>query len=168
MNRKQFLISAIGGIYGVSIIPKIMNAKTASLTEPYSLELVKEFVVAGHNDLLKVQSMLKENPNLIFSMYDWGGGDFETAIEGAGHVGDKEIANYLIGEGARVNIFALTMLGKTLIVKPVLEEFPNLIFSKGPHGFTLLHHAKVGGKDSEELYEYVQTKGLNEMKIEIK
>lgn len=101
-------------------------------------------------------------------MYDWGGGDFETALEGAGHVGDKEIANYLIGEGARANIFALTMLGKTQIVKPVLEEFPNLIFSKGPHGFTLLHHAKVGGKDSEELYDYVQTKGLSEMKIKIK
>jgi hypothetical protein len=168
MNRKKFFLSAIGGIYGASFLPNFLNAQTAPQPEPLNSELVKEFVGAGHNDLPKVQSMLKENPNLIFCMYDWGGGDFETAIEGAGHVGDKDIANFLIGEGARVNIFALTMLGKTQIVKPVLEVFPNLIFSKGPHGFTLLHHAKVGEKDSEELYDYVQSKGLTEMKMKIK
>lgn len=34
------------------------------------------------------------------------------------------------------------MLGKTELVKPVLEEYPNLISAKGPHGFSLLHHAK--------------------------
>ena len=43
--------------------------------------LVKEFVVAGHKDLSKVQSMLAEYPNLIYSRYDWGNGDFEEAIE---------------------------------------------------------------------------------------
>lgn len=168
MDRKKFLLSTAGVIYSASLLPKFLNAQTSAQSEPLNSELVKEFVGAGHNDLSKVQSMLKENPNLIFSMYDWGSGDFETAIEGAGHVGDKEIANFLIAEGARVNIFALTMLGKTQIVKPVLEEFPNLIYSKGPHGFTLLHHAKVGEKDSEELYEYVQSKGLTELKIKIK
>ncbi len=167
MDRKKFLLSTIGGIYSASLLPKFLKAQSSAPKDPLNSELVKEFVIAGHNDLSKVQSMLKENPNLIFSMHDWGGGDFETAIEGAGHVGDKEIANFLIGEGARVNIFALTMLGKTQIVKSVLEEFSNLIFSKGPHGLTLLHHAKAGGKDSEELYDYIQSKGLTEMKRDL-
>lgn len=53
MDRKKFLLSSIGGIYGISMFPKIINAKTASQTEPYNLELVKEFVGAGHNDLVK-------------------------------------------------------------------------------------------------------------------
>ncbi|MDQ3020459.1 MAG: ankyrin repeat domain-containing protein [Bacteroidota bacterium] len=165
MERKYFLMNVLGTIAGIGLIPNILNARKSSLSDPYTLEIVKEFVIAGHNDLSKVQVMLMENPNLIFSMYDWGSGDFETALEGAGHVGDKEIALYLIAAGARANIFVLTMLGKTNIVKPVLEEFPNLVFSKGPHGLSLLHHAKAGGKDSEELFEYVQSKGLNKMKI---
>ena len=40
--------------------------------------------------------MLNDYPNLIYSRYDWGNGDFEGAIEGAGQVGNKEIADYLI------------------------------------------------------------------------
>jgi hypothetical protein len=70
---------------------------------------------------------LKPCSNLLYARYDWGNGDFEEAIEGAGHVGNKEIANYLIEQGARVNLFVLTMLGKTNLVKPVLDEYPPLI-----------------------------------------
>jgi hypothetical protein len=54
------------------------------------------------------------------------------------------------------------MLGKTDLVKPVLETYPSLVTAKGPHGFTLLHHAKVGGKDGEDLYAYLQEKGLKD------
>lgn len=129
--------------------------------------MIEEFVKAGHNDLKKVKAMLKKEPNLIYARHDWGNGDFEEAIEGAGHVGDKEIANYLIEQGARVNLFVLTMLGKKDIVIPALEEYPNLIQAKGPHGFTLLHHAKVGGKDSEDVYNFLKEKGLEETKIKI-
>jgi hypothetical protein len=106
--------------------------------------------------------MLKEQPNLIYSKFDWGNGDFEAAIEGAGHVGNKEIANYLLDAGSRVTLYVLAMLGKTELVKPVLEAYPQLIHAKGPHGFTLLHHAKVGGADSRELYNWLQGKGLND------
>ena len=138
-------------------------------TDPESLkvEIVKEFVLAGHFNLDKVKNMLNDYPNLIYSSYDWGNGDFEEAIEGAGHKGNKEVANYLIEKGARVNLFVLTMLGKTELVKPTLEAYPNLIFSKGPHGLTLLHHAKIGGNESKELYNYLLEKGLTENKISI-
>ena len=60
----------------------------------------------------------------------------------------------------------LTMLGRTDLVKPTLEAYPDLVFAKGPHGFTLLHHAKVGG--AKELYNYLSEKGLKETKIAIK
>ena len=151
---------------GLSLAPELIFGSDER--EPIKLSLVKEFVVAGHKDLDKVKEMLNDNPNYLYCKYDWGYGDFEEAIGGAAHLGNKEVANYLISKGARVNLFILTMLGKTELVKPILDEYPQLIFSKGPHGFTLLHHAEVGGKDSEELFDYLIAKGLEQKNIKIK
>jgi hypothetical protein len=58
------------------------------------------------------------------------------------------------------------MLGKTNLVKPILEAYPNLIFAKGPHGFTLLHHAKIG--EANELHDFLIDKGLTETHVAIK
>lgn len=167
MNRKSFIKTGIVGTMGLTLAPSLLSGRKPNDNPPVKIELIKEFVLAGHGNLEKTKEMLNEYPNLLYCRYDWGGGDFEEAIEGAGHVGNKEIANYLIGQGARVNLFALTMLGSTDLVEPVLEQFPNLVFAKGPHGFTLLHHAKVGGAEAEELYNYLQEKGLKETKFSI-
>jgi len=136
-------------------------AKPAKLPD----ELVKAFVSAGHNNLPEVQRLLKEQPGLLNACWDLGGGDFETALEGAGHVGDREIAEYLIRQGARANIFVLTMLGRTLEVKALLAAFPELLRSKGPHGLTLLHHATRGGDPAKELLQHIQGLGLTETKL---
>jgi hypothetical protein len=162
MRRKQFLTHLTGGGAALLFMNKAIAQSSAQEPAPLPIDLVKEFVIAGHGDFPKVQAMLKEHPNLIYSKFDWGNGDFEAAIEGAGHVGNKEIANYLIAAGSRVTLYILTMLGRTALVRPILEAYPTLIPAKGPHGFTLLHHAKVGGKDSEELYAWLQEKGLTE------
>lgn len=130
-------------------------------------QLVQDFVGAGHNNLEKVKQLYAEHPTLIYATHDLGGGDFETALEGAGHVGNKEIANFLIEKGARTNMFVLTMLGKTAIVKPYLEAFPSYVFARGPHGLTLLHHAQRGGEDAKELLEYLKSKGLKETKTRL-
>ena len=168
MNRKSFLKTGILSAAGVSIIPYLGYSTKQIDPEPLKIETVKEFVIAGHNDLPKVKEMMAEHPNLIYSRYDWGNGDFEEAIEGAGHLGNREIANYLITQGARVNMFVLTMLGKTDLVKPTLEAYPNLLFAKGAHGFTLLHHAKAGGSENQEFVDYLQENGLTETNIKIK
>lgn len=141
-------------------VPNSMGAKR----DPLPAEKVKEFVSAGHNNLDKVKQLLAEFPTLIYATWDLGGGDFETALEGAGHVGNKDIANYLIGLGARTNMFVLTMLGKTQVVQPYLETFPEYIRARGPHGYTLLHHAQRGGEEARPLLEYLQQKGLKETK----
>lgn len=152
---------------GLSLPSAFVSSSLTNNPEPVDNATIKEFVVAGHGNLAKTKEMLTEIPNLIYCRYDWGGGDFEEAIEGAGHVGNKEIANYLIEKGARVNLFVLTMLGKTSLVKPVLEEYSHLISAKGPHGFSLLHHAEKGGDDAAELYEYLSAKGLDEMQFDM-
>jgi hypothetical protein len=166
MNRNKFISKTLGGIALAGLIPTLSSSQSLQEPAPFDIKLVKDFVVAGHKNLALVKEMLREHPNLIYCRYDWGNGDFEEAIEGAGHLGNKEIANYLISAGARVNLFVLAMLGKTDLVKPTLEAYPDLVFAKGPHGFTLLHHAKVG--EAKELYDYLEEKGLKETHIAIK
>lgn len=169
MNRKEFLQASLYTSTGMVLLPGIINGQNkVEPPPPLKPEIVKQFVGAGHNNLARVKEMLLDYPNLIYCRYDWGNGDFEEAIEGAGHVGDKDIATYLIEQGARVNLFVLTMLGKTELVKPVLESYPKLLFAKGAHGFTLLHHAKRGGDDALAMVEYLQQKGLKETQIKIK
>ena len=169
MNRKNFLWKTAWAAGSITTMPYWLSGKETKLTkaDPLSAEKVKNFVIAGHNDLEKVKLLLHEFPTLLYATWDWGGGDFETAIEGAGHMGNKEIANYLIEIGARTNLFVLTMLGKTQIVKSFLETYPDFINAKGPHGFTLLHHALQGGDDAKELLNYLREKGLKETKLKL-
>ena len=66
------------------------------------------------------------------------------------------------------NIYVLTMLGETGIVKSILKKYPSLLNGRGPHGLSLLHHVKAGGEVSKDLYTYLEEKGLKEMKFNIK
>ena len=163
-SKRKFLKTTAIASLGVSPFLSLANSfkkpnQNVPILDP---GLVKEFVRVAHSDFGQVQKMLSETPHLLNATQDWGDGDFESAIGAAGHMGLKEMANYLIGEGARFDIFVLTMLGKTEVVKGWIELYPNLLQSIGPHGFTLLHHAEKGGKDSAELYDYFSEKGLTE------
>ena len=167
MNRRNFIGGSALSIGAIMLKPANVIAQDPQPVS-YKIDLVKEFVIAGHGNLDKVKQMLAENPNLLYCSYDWGNGDFEQAIEGAGHLGNKDIARYLIENGARPNIYVLTMLGETGMVKSILMKYPQLLNGKGPHGFTLLHHATKGGDDARELLEFFKEKGLTEMQIRIK
>ncbi|MEJ0056802.1 MAG: ankyrin repeat domain-containing protein [Bacteroidota bacterium] len=129
--------------------------------DPIKPELIKEFVTIAHKDLSKVKEMLAAEPALLNSAWDWGAGDFETALNAAGHMGRKDIADVLLTAGARMDIFCAAMLGKLDIVKTTLDAFPNLKTSKGPHGLMLLYHAKVGGEDSKGVLEYLESIGAS-------
>ena len=168
MNRKIFLQRAAIGTGALMAAPWLMQGQNPGTmnkppkADPIPADKVKEFVGAGHNNLEKVKLLLAEFPTLIYASWDLGGGDFETGLEGAGHVGNKEIAQYLIGKGARTSLFVMAMLGKTAMVKNYLEEFPTYLQARGPHGFTLLHHAQRGGEEAKELVDWLQSKGLKE------
>ena len=124
---------------------------------PLKPDLVKEFVIADHGNIEKTKTLLALEPGLLNACWDWGGGDFETAIEGAGHTGSKDVAIYLISEGARMNIFCAAMLGRLDIVKAILSINPDLKNSKGPHGLQLIHHATKGGEEARAVLEYLQS-----------
>ncbi len=158
-TRRAFISSVVVLTPGVALLGQAQQDKPPALESA----IVNEFVRVAHNNFDRMKQLLEEYPTLLNASWDWGKGDFETAIGAAGHMGLKDFANYLIAAGARLDIFVLTMLGKTSIVKPLLETYPSLIESAGPHGFTLLHHAKQGGTEGEELFEYLQSKGLKDL-----
>ena len=74
-------------------------------------QLVAEFVGNAHGDLNRVKELLAGEPGLINATWDWGGGDFETALGAASHMGRRDIAEFLLANGARLDIFAAAMLG---------------------------------------------------------
>jgi hypothetical protein len=167
-SRNEFLKKGLMFSTGISIVPNLVFSQKKETDKPIDSKIVNEFVKVAHSDFGIVKDMIKEYPLLLNSAWDWGGGDFETALGAAGHMGLKEIANFLISLGARTDIFVLTMLGKTDIVKATLKTYPSLLNSNGPHGFTLLHHAEKGGKDSEKLLIHLQKLGLKETFIKLK
>ena len=165
-DRRQFVSMAV--FAGAALL---VNAQTQSTpTTPAAAQdaihprppaldasLVKEYVIAGHVDLDKVKSMLAKEPGLLNAAWDWGGGDFEMAIGGAGHMGRADIANYIISQGGRFDVFVAAMLGRLDIVKNALTAFPNLAQSKGPHGIPLLVHAQKGGDNALDVVKFLES-----------
>ncbi len=173
MDRRHFLTTTrlalpLLGSLGLPVLTGAFHGQNlAGIDKPPRLpeDLVKEFVRVGHGEFEAVKRMLEEQPGLLNASYDWGGGDFETALEAAGHVGSREVAEFLLTRGARPNIFVLTMLGHTAVVKAQLAAFPHLLRSKGPHGLTLLHHAQRGGAPAAELFDHLSALGLSELRL---
>ncbi|MGH7450201.1 MAG: hypothetical protein ACRENG_02565, partial [bacterium] len=161
LSRRKFLGLSTAGAAEILLAPKTPLLQTQQQNKPPALnpELVKEFVIAGHGNLDRVKELLAQEPGLLNATWDWGGGDFETALGGAGHMGRKDIAEFLINKGCRMDIFVVTMLGKLDVVKAMLTAYPELIHSKGPHGLTFLHHARKGGEEAAVVLKYLESLG---------
>jgi hypothetical protein len=121
------------------------------------LKIVEEFVGVAHGNFARVKELLEQEPALVNATWDWGGGDFETALGAAAHMGNKQIANYLLEHGARLDIFAAAMLGKLDVVKAALAAYPDLINTPGPHGIPLDVHAEAGGAEAKPVLEYLNS-----------
>ena len=119
-------------------------------------ELVQEFVGNAHGDLQRVQELLAQEPMLINAVWDWGGGDWETGLGAASHMGRRDIALYLLENGARMDIFAAAMLGHVEIVRAILDAYPEMRHQKGPHGIPLLAHAKAGGEEAADVVKLLE------------
>jgi len=107
-----------------------------------SQELVREFVLAGHGNLEKVKAMLAERPELLEEKFVQND---ETALEAASHVGNRAIVEYLLGQGARLNIYTAAMLGMKSQVIAMLRADPDAAKRPGVHGMSALFHAAIGG-----------------------
>lgn len=125
-----------------------------------SPERIREFVLAGHGDLQKVQALLEETPELLNLAHEWRPGDTETAIQAAAHVGHQEIALYLLAKGAPLEISTAAMLGQLETVRDMLQREPALAQHKSAHGIPLLPHAALSGQ--VEMLELVFASGADQ------
>jgi hypothetical protein len=105
-------------------------------------DAVREVVGASHARFDRVKEMVTKRPALAKAAWDWGFGDWESALGAASHMGRKDIATFLMAHGARPDIFTFAMLGELAAVRGMVEAIPGIQRTPGPHGITLLQHAR--------------------------
>ncbi|MFI5455358.1 MAG: ankyrin repeat domain-containing protein [Isosphaerales bacterium] len=120
-------------------------------------QLVQDFVIYAHSELDMVKKLLEGEPALLNATMDWGHGDWETGLGGASHMGRRDIVEFLLEKGARIDIFCAAMMGQLHAVESFLTHQPKLIVAKCPHGLTHHFPAQVGGKEAERVLAYLQS-----------
>lgn len=121
--------------------------------------LAKEVVGVSHTDIKRVRELVERQPALARAAVDWGFGDWESALGAASHVGRREIAEFLLANGAQPTLFSAAMLGHLPVVRAFVETSPGIQKTPGPHGITLLSHARAGGAGAADVLKYLQSVG---------
>ena len=121
--------------------------------------LVKEAVGASHGNFARIRELVEKQPAMACASIDWGFGDWETCLDAAAHVGNKPIADFLLQYGARPTIFSAAMMGQLDAVKAFIAARPGIQKTLGPHGITLMSHAKAGGPDAAAVVQYLASLG---------
>ena len=134
-------------------------AATAASFPAQDPDVVKEIVTVAHGNLARVKELVSARPALARASWDWGYGDWETPIDAASHIGNRPIAEYLIANGARPTIYTAAMMGQLGILKGWIEATPGVQRHRGPHGITLLAHARNGGPAAAETLKYLESLG---------
>jgi len=116
-----------------------------------SPKIIAEVVGKSHFDFDGVKTLVEKRPELSRSVWEWRFGDFESAIGAASHVGRRDIALYLMRKGARPTLLTFAMLGNFHVVRAAIEVSPDIQGITGPHGISLLDHARAGERMKEEM-----------------
>ena len=124
-----------------------------------SPDMVREMVIVSHFNLTRVKELVGAHPSLAKATWDWGFGDWETALGAASHTGNRPIAEFLLANGAHASIFSATMLGQVDVVKAFITAHPGIQRTTGPHSISLLAHAKVGGEAARPVFDFLQSLG---------
>lgn len=122
-------------------------------------ELVKRTVGFAHANVAGLRELVEKQPDLAKAAWDWGFGDWETAIGAASHTGNREIVEILLAHGARPDIFTFAMLGNLDAVRAMIAAQPGVQRIWGPHSITLLRHAQAGGERAKPVYDYLVSLG---------
>lgn len=103
--------------------------------------LVDELVGNCHGNLVRVEQILDEHPDLINVSATWK----ETPIEAATQMGNRAIIAHLVEKGAPVDFFTALVLAQLGRVRADLAADPGLAQSRGVHDLPALYFAAIGG-----------------------
>lgn len=119
---------------------------------------LRQFMIAAHFNLESVKAGLREHPEWLNIVYDWGeGGGLETPLGAAAHVGTRSVAEYLLGRGAPLTPHAAAMLGMKSAVEAFIDADPAAVNAPGAHGIPLMTHAAISG--DVEIAEVLKARG---------
>jgi len=121
--------------------------------------LAKEMVLVSHGNVARVRALVNQHAELAKASWDWGFGDWETALGAASHVGSRAIAELLLERGAPPTLFSAAMLGQLQVVEALLAATPGLQRMRGPHGLTLMVHARKGGPQAARVVTLLESLG---------
>lgn len=148
-SRRRFFHSAAFGMFALSVNaspvhrPSLMTEEELFYRYPAIRdELISQVVGASHGRFDRVKELVTARPELAKASWDWGFGDIESALGAASHMGRRDIAEFLMEHGARPDIFTFAMLGQLEVVQAMVAAAPGIQRTLGPHGFTVLEHAK--------------------------
>lgn len=119
---------------------------------------IRDFVIAAHGNMAAVQALLAEHPEWLNEVFDWGPGGTETPIQAAAHVGNWVMADYLLAQGAPLEICTAAMLGRAEAVQALVEADPSQVTAVGGHGIPLLPHLAFSG--DVDLAHWLQERGM--------
>jgi hypothetical protein len=140
-----------------SSLPENGRMSVSDIFPAHPPELVREMVTVAHFDLERVKKLLEARPSLARAAWDWGFGDWETALGAASHMGNRPIAEYLISQGAPPTLFSAAMLGQLETVKAFLTAEPGVQRVRGPHSISLLAHARMGDEAARAVFDLLKS-----------
>ena len=169
LSRRSFF-SITSGLSALGISAFVSRAWGQAPPLPYAISgadafpqqdpgLVKDAVGASHGNFARIRELVEKQPAMARASIDWGFGDWETCIDAAAHVGNKPIADFLLTHGARPTIFSAAMMGQLDAVKAFIAARPGIQKTLGPHGITLMSHARAGGPDAAAVVQYLAALG---------
>jgi len=149
--RRQFTVLLPGAT--TALIAQSTTPEPPARLDP---DMVRDWVGKAHQRQLDpMRELLKREPNLIQASWDWGSGDWESALQAAAHMGSRDMALFLLDQGARIDLFASAMLGQLTAFKTMIETFPKSLDVRGAHGIPLLSHAIGGESPARGVFDYL-------------
>ncbi len=164
-RRAFFAVSSLGlaaAVPRVNAAPAMVNRIDGGPLGSFPTQepdLVGEVVAKAHVDYERVRELVTPRPALAKAAWDWGFGDWESALGAASHMGRRDIAEVLTEHGARPNLFTFAMLGQVDVVRAICRANPGIQRLHGPHGITLLSHARKGSAQAASVVEYLEELG---------
>ena len=170
LSRRSLLRSASMGFQVRTLkLLGLLGAETANprrdrmivsdLFPAHPPELAREMVTVAHFDLQRVKELVSARQSLVKAAWDWGFGDWETALGAASHMGNRPIAEYLISQGAPPSLFSAAMLGQLEVVKALVAAETGVERIRGPHSISLLAHARMGGEAARPVFDFLRSFG---------